>query len=57
VAEYWVVDLDAKLVERWRPADERPEILDQVMRWEPVPNQPALEINLVELFEEIPEAP
>jgi Uma2 family endonuclease len=55
VGEYWVVDLDAKLVERWRPEDERPEILDQVVRWEPVPNQPALEINLVELFGEIPE--
>ena len=27
VPEYWVVDLDARLVERWRPADERPEVL------------------------------
>jgi Uma2 family endonuclease len=26
VDEYWIVDLDARLVERWRPDDDRPEI-------------------------------
>ena len=25
VPEYWIVDLDARMVERWRPRDERPE--------------------------------
>ncbi|MBI4501778.1 MAG: Uma2 family endonuclease [Gemmatimonadetes bacterium] len=34
VAEYWIVDLDARLIERWRPDDARPEIIDQIMRWE-----------------------
>jgi len=33
VSEYWIVDLDARLIERWRPEDERPEILDRVLRW------------------------
>ena len=29
VAEYWIIDIDAGgVVERWRPGDERPEILD-----------------------------
>ena len=28
VAEYWIVDLDARILERWRPGDERPEIAD-----------------------------
>ena len=23
--EYWIVDLDSRLVERWRPGDERPD--------------------------------
>ena len=27
VAEFWIVDLNARLVERWRPTDSRPEIL------------------------------
>ena len=34
VAEYWIVDLDARLIERWRPGDERPEIVDERMQWE-----------------------
>lgn len=33
VGEYWVVDLDARLIERWRPDDVRPEILDGNMEW------------------------
>jgi Uma2 family endonuclease len=36
VAEYWIVDLDARLVERWRPTDERPEILTETLRWDAV---------------------
>lgn len=26
VGEYWIVDADARIIERWLPADERPEI-------------------------------
>jgi Uma2 family endonuclease len=33
VGEYWIVDLDARLIERWRPDDVRPEILDGIMEW------------------------
>jgi Uma2 family endonuclease len=37
VPEYWIVDLDARLIERWAPADARPEILrDQLSRTDPV---------------------
>ncbi len=35
VAEYWIVDLDARLVERWRPGDARPEILTERLEWQP----------------------
>jgi len=34
VAEYWIVDLDARLVERWRPEDTRPEIVTDALEWE-----------------------
>lgn len=34
VAEYWIVDPDARLVERWKPDDERPEIVDKTFAWE-----------------------
>ncbi len=32
VPEYWIVDLDARLVERWKPDDTRPEILHRHAR-------------------------
>ncbi len=52
VAEYWIVDLDARLVERWRPADERPEILAERLEWQPTGEIPPLEIDLPPLFAE-----
>lgn len=53
VSEYWIVDLEARLVERWRPADERPEILAERLDWRPSDDGPPLTINLLELFAEI----
>jgi Uma2 family endonuclease len=35
VPEYWIVDLDARLIERWRPGDERPEIVCGRLEWLP----------------------
>jgi Uma2 family endonuclease len=31
--EYWIVDLDARVIERWRPGDERPEMLADRIEW------------------------
>jgi len=33
VGEYWIVDPDARLVERWLPTDARPEILTERLTW------------------------
>ena len=33
VGEYWIVDSDARLVERWAPSDARPEIVEGVLEW------------------------
>jgi Uma2 family endonuclease len=52
-AEYWIVDLDARLVERWRPGDERPEVLTDVLAWQPDPALEPLTIELPALFREI----
>jgi Uma2 family endonuclease len=50
VGEYWIVDLDARLVERWRPDDARPEILTGVLIWQPSTDMPELSIELASLF-------
>jgi Uma2 family endonuclease len=53
VPEYWIVDVEARLVERWRPGDERPEILTDTLAWRPVPAVEPLVIDLPKLFSEI----
>jgi Uma2 family endonuclease len=52
VAEYWIVDLDARLVERWRPDDVRPEILDEQLTWAPPELTTPVALDLPALFAE-----
>jgi Uma2 family endonuclease len=53
VPEYWIVDLDAHLVERWRPSDERPEILSETLTWQPLESAAPFEQDLVAFFAEV----
>ena len=53
VPEYWVVDVDAALVERWRPLDERPEILAERLAWHPSQAHPPLLIDLGAWFRDV----
>ncbi len=53
VDEYWIVDVDARLIERWRPDDERPEVLAESLAWQPDPGVPPLTIDLPEYFAEV----
>jgi Uma2 family endonuclease len=53
VAEYWIVDLDARLVERWRPDDERPELLAERLSWQPSTAAPPLELDLDAFFHQV----
>ena len=53
VPEYWIVDLEARLVERWRPSDERPEMLTDRLSWHPDPAIPPLTIELPEFFRQV----
>jgi Uma2 family endonuclease len=49
VAEYWVVDSDAALIERWMPSDVRPEIVDEVLTWD-IDGEQLLEQRVEALF-------
>lgn len=35
VPDYWIVDLDARLFERWGPGDTRPELVTDTLVWHP----------------------
>jgi Uma2 family endonuclease len=51
-AEYWIVDLDAQLVERWMPGDDRPEVLSDSIEWTAPGVSESVRIDLVELWRE-----
>jgi Uma2 family endonuclease len=53
VGEYWIVDPDARVIERWRPDDQRPEILAELIEWQPTPVVEPLELKLTVYFKEV----
>jgi Uma2 family endonuclease len=53
VPEYWIVDLDARLFERWRPGDERPEIVTETLEWNPAGTTEAFALDLIRYFAEL----
>ena len=52
VGEYWIADLDARAIERWRPSFERPELRADVIVWQPA-DADGLHIDLVAMFARI----
>jgi Uma2 family endonuclease len=53
VPEYWIVDQDAEVIERWQPADNRPEVLAGQMSWHPSGASEPLRIDLPALFRSV----
>lgn len=50
VPEYWIVDLDARVVERWRPDDARPEVISETLDWQARGDIPTFTLNLTGFF-------
>jgi Uma2 family endonuclease len=53
VPEYWIVDLDARTMDRSTPTEPRPEILSDRLIWMPDSAAAPLEIDLVAYFERV----
>ena len=51
--EYWIVDLAARVVERWRPGEGRPEVTSEQLEWQPEPAAPPLVMDLAAFFREV----
>jgi Uma2 family endonuclease len=48
--EYWIVDLDARLLERWLPQAEQPYIHTDMVQWQPQDSGASLTVDLQALF-------
>ncbi len=53
VVEYWIIDPAGRSIERWRPADEEPEILLERMMWQPHARSAPLSIDVVRYFQAV----
>jgi len=53
VPEYWVVDIVARVIDRWRPDSSESELLRDALRWQPVPAREPLSIDLVAYFRNV----
>jgi Uma2 family endonuclease len=51
--EYWIVDLDSRLIERWLPGDERPSIHAERVEWQPAGFDASFVIELEPFFAEV----
>ena len=53
VPEYWIVDDSSRTVERWRPDDERAELIAEQLVWYPTGATAAFVLDLVHFFADI----
>jgi Uma2 family endonuclease len=52
VAEYWIVDLDAEVIERWTPSQNSPQLLRDAITWTPLGDD-GLTIDLSAYFKRV----
>ncbi len=53
VPEYWIVDTDAELFERWRTGDARAEIVTESLAWMPEGAKTPFELDIAAYFREL----
>jgi Uma2 family endonuclease len=53
VPEYWVIDLDARVFERSRPGENRPEVLAETLTWHPAGAHEPLVIDVAAYFADV----
>lgn len=55
VSEYWIVDIDAERIERFRLAvdPESPDVATESVTWQPIPERPALTFPMSEVFRDV----
>ena len=50
IPEYWMLNIEARTIERWRLESAEAEIVSTTLDWHPVPSRAPLRIDVVEFF-------
>jgi Uma2 family endonuclease len=53
VPEYWVLDDQSRTVERWRPDDDRPQVIADALQWLPEGASQPFVLNVADFFREV----
>lgn len=53
VPEYWIVDDRSQTIERWRPDDERPELIAEHLTWQPGGASEPFRLDLIRFFADV----
>jgi Uma2 family endonuclease len=53
VSEYWIIDPAARVIERWHPTDDRPEIVSDRVVWTPAGATESFVLDLAVYFSEV----
>jgi Uma2 family endonuclease len=53
VPEYWIVDLDARVIERWTSTDKRAELVTQSLEWLPSGATAPFVLDVVAYFDDV----
>jgi Uma2 family endonuclease len=53
VPEYWIIDIDARIIERWTPTDTRPEILTSTLTWTPAAGVEPFALDIERYFTDV----
>lgn len=56
VPNYWIVDLDARLIEGWTPDDVRPELLTDTLTWQPPGAATPFTLDIAAYFQRVLDA-
>jgi Uma2 family endonuclease len=57
VPEYWIVNVEARVFERWRPGATRADLVTDRLEWRPAPDVVPFELALDEFWREVFEGP
>lgn len=57
VPEYWIIDLDARIIERWRTGEDRPEIIETTLEWLPDGTAEPFVLDVERFFAEVMNEP